>query len=111
MGMLDDKVAFITGAASGIGAGTARRFAQEGARVAVADVQTEEGERLRDEIIDAGGQALAVQCDVRNPESVKQAVDTTVAQWGQINVVFANAGINGVWTPIENSSQMNGTAP
>jgi NAD(P)-dependent dehydrogenase (short-subunit alcohol dehydrogenase family) len=48
MGMLEGNVAFITGAASGIGAGTARRFAQEGAHIALADVQTDAGERLSD---------------------------------------------------------------
>ena len=67
MGMLDNKVAFITGAASGICEGTARRFAQEGARVVLADVQDEDGERVRREIESAGGQAIYVQCDVSDP--------------------------------------------
>lgn len=56
MGMLDGKVAFIMGGASGIGAGAARRFAQEGARVMLADLQEDEGEKLRDEIAAKGGQ-------------------------------------------------------
>jgi len=73
MGMLETKVAFITGAASGIGAGTARRFAQEGAYVAIADVQVEDGARLRAEIEAAGGQALSLECDVSAPASVEQA--------------------------------------
>jgi NAD(P)-dependent dehydrogenase (short-subunit alcohol dehydrogenase family) len=101
MGMLEKKVAFITGAASGIGAGTARRFAEQGAMVALADVQAEAAERLREEISALGQQAIAVTCDVADPESVKHAIGTTVEQFGRLDIVFANAGINGVWTPIE----------
>ena len=101
MGMLTNKVAFITGAASGIGAGTAERFAQEGARVVLADVQTEEGERLRDKITAAGGQAFYVTCDVSDADSVQQAIETAMTECGRLDIVFANAGINGVWTPIE----------
>ena len=101
MGMLDDKVVFITGAASGIGAGTARRFAREGVRVALADVQTGEGERLRAELEAEGSQALYVDCDVSNPAAVERAIAATVDRFGTLDVVFANAGINGVWTPIE----------
>jgi NAD(P)-dependent dehydrogenase (short-subunit alcohol dehydrogenase family) len=101
MGMLDNKVAFITGGASGIGAGTARRFAEEGARVVLADVQAEEGERLRDEIKSKGQQAIYVSCDVSDPDSVKQAIDTAVQEFGRLDIVFANAGINGVWTPVD----------
>lgn len=101
MGMLDGKVAFITGAASGIGAGTARRFAQEGARVALADVMTEQGEALRSELESAGYKAIYTNCDVSNPEAVKGAIDATVERFGKLDVVFANAGVNGVWAPIE----------
>ena len=101
MGMLDNRVAFITGAASGIGEGTARRFAQEGAAVALADVTAEEGERVRAEIEAAGGQAIYLECDVSSPEAVKRAIATTVERFGKLDIVFANAGINGVWTPID----------
>ncbi|UBV42219.1 SDR family oxidoreductase [Deinococcus taeanensis] len=101
MGMLEGKVAFITGAASGIGAGTARRFAKEGARVALADVQPEEGEKVLNEITQGGGEALYVQCDVSDAGSVREAIEATVAAFGRLDIVFANAGINGVWAPIE----------
>lgn len=101
MGMLEGKVAFITGGASGIGAGTARRFAQEGARVALADMQDDEGERIRSEIAAKGGRALYVHCDVSDAESVRRAIEKTVGEFGRLDVVFANAGINGVWTPID----------
>lgn len=101
MGMLDGKVALITGAASGIGAGTARRFAQEGAKVALADVMTGPGQTLRAELESAGYAALYLDCDVSSPEAVKGAIDTTVEHFGGLDIVFANAGINGVWTPVE----------
>jgi NAD(P)-dependent dehydrogenase (short-subunit alcohol dehydrogenase family) len=101
MGMLQDKVAFITGAASGIGAGTARRFAEEGARVVIADVMAEEGERVCGEITKAGGQALYVECDVSDAASVEQAIATTIKQFKKLDIVFANAGVNGVWAPVE----------
>ena len=101
MGMLDGKVAFITGAASGIGEGTARRFAQEGAKVALADVMAEQGEHVWSELEKAGYQAIYVECDVSNPESVQHAINTTVEHFGKLDIVFANAGINGVWTPID----------
>jgi NAD(P)-dependent dehydrogenase (short-subunit alcohol dehydrogenase family) len=101
MAMLKNKVAFITGAASGIGAGTARRFAQEGAKIILADVQDEDGQKLQNEIQAQGGQALYVNCDVSSPDSVKAAIEAGVAQFGRLDIVFANAGINGVWTPID----------
>ena len=101
MRLLDGRVAFITGGASGIGAGTARRFAQEGASVALADMQPEEGERVRAEIEAGGGQAIFVECDVSDADAVQRAIDTTVERFGKLDIVFANAGINGVWAPIE----------
>ena len=101
MSMLKNKVAFITGAASGIGAGTARRFAEEGARIAIADVQAEEGEQLCKEIEKAGGQAIYLECDVSDAKAVERAIAATVKQFGKLDIVFANAGINGVWAPVE----------
>ncbi|MEN9935285.1 MAG: putative 3-oxoacyl-[acyl-carrier protein] reductase protein [Chloroflexota bacterium] len=101
MDMLEGKVAFITGAASGIGEGTARRFAQEGARVAVADVQDEAGERIAGELAGGDGRAMYVHCDVSDPQSVQAAIDAVARRFGRLDIVFANAGINGVWTPID----------
>jgi NAD(P)-dependent dehydrogenase (short-subunit alcohol dehydrogenase family) len=99
--MLDGRVAFVTGAASGIGKGTALRFAAEGAPVGLADMMDDEGQRVRAEIEHKGGRAIYVDCDVSNPEQVKRAIDRTAEAFGRLDVVFANADINGVWTPIE----------
>ena len=101
MGLLEGKTAFITGGASGIGKGTALRFASEGAKIGIADMLREDGEQTRAEIEQAGGEALFVECDVSDPVSVQQAIEATVGQFGALNIVYANAGINGVWTPIE----------
>jgi NAD(P)-dependent dehydrogenase (short-subunit alcohol dehydrogenase family) len=98
MGMLDGKVAFITGAESGIGRATALLFAREGARIGLADIDEE---NTRQEIERAGGQAVFCRCDVSDPEQVRKAVDGTVDRFGRLDVVMANAGINGVWAPID----------
>ena len=99
--MLIGKVALITGAASGIGRGAALRFSQEGAKVILADVQDEDGKKLEQEITENGGAAFYVHCDVSQTEDVKRAVETAGEKFGSLNIVYANAGINGVWTPIE----------
>jgi len=101
MGMLDGKVALITGGASGIGKGAALRFAEEGASIALADMQDEEGAQALSEVEAKGAKALFVRCDVSEPASVQDAVEKTVARFGRLDIVFANAGINGVWTPID----------
>ena len=106
MGMLDGKVSFVTGGASGIGRDTALRFAQEGSAIGVADVpqQEEAAREVVAEIDRLGGgkqRGLFLPCDVSQPDQVKRAVDETAGTFGRLDVVFANAGINGVWTPIE----------
>ncbi|PYE54115.1 SDR family oxidoreductase [Deinococcus yavapaiensis] len=101
MGMLEGKVAFITGAASGIGLGTAKRFATEGARIVLADLQDEDGEKAAREVEALGGEAFYVHCDVSSDESVRTAVERAVERFGRLDIVFANAGINGVWTPVD----------
>lgn len=101
MGMLDGKVAFITGGANGIGKGAALTFAAEGAKIGLADLLDDAGEQAKAEIEAAGGEAVYVTCDVSDPEQVQLAVDTVAERFGRLDIVFANAGINGVWTPIE----------
>jgi NAD(P)-dependent dehydrogenase (short-subunit alcohol dehydrogenase family) len=87
------KVAFITGAANGIGRATALAFAREGASVAVADVsEPGNGETAR-LIEELGGRALAVRCDVTRTEDIKAALDKAVEAFGRFDFAFNNAGI------------------
>jgi NAD(P)-dependent dehydrogenase (short-subunit alcohol dehydrogenase family) len=99
--MLSGKVAFVTGGASGIGRGAARRFSEEGAKIVLADMDDEEGKKLEQEIVGQGGEAVFVHCDVSQSDDVKKAIETAKERFGRLDIVFANAGINGVWTPIE----------
>ncbi len=89
---LRDKTAIITGAANGIGAATARRFASEGARVVVADRDAAHGEGVAAAIREQGGQALFCACDVAVETQVEQALDMTLRTWGAPDVVVNNAG-------------------
>lgn len=91
-----NKVAFITGAATGIGQATALAFAKFGARVAVVDVNEEAGAHTALQIQKAGGEAVFIKCDVANPQHVKIAVETTLAKFGRLDIAFNNAGIEGL---------------
>ena len=98
MGRLDDKVAVITGGASGIGEGTVRLFAEEGARVVIADIQDAKGEMLADTL---GGAAVYQHTDVSQESEVKQAVERAVDEFGRLDCIYNNAGLGGVSGPIE----------
>lgn len=90
---MDDKVVVITGAAGGIGLGTAQLFAAMGGKVAIFDIQDELGEKEALAIRDAGGDAIYVNCDVTSPESCETAINKVVDKFGKINVLFNNAGV------------------
>jgi NAD(P)-dependent dehydrogenase (short-subunit alcohol dehydrogenase family) len=93
---LKDKVALVTGAASGMGAATARLFAREGAKgVVVADLLEKEGKAVVSEIGKAGGKAIFISLDVTSEDQWKAAVDKTVATYGGLDVLVNNAGISG----------------
>jgi NAD(P)-dependent dehydrogenase (short-subunit alcohol dehydrogenase family) len=93
MGKLDGKVALITGGASGMGAGTVRRFIAEGARVVVADVTDERGGKLVEEL---GSNATYAHADVARESDVAGAIAHAVERWGRLDCVFNNAGFGGV---------------
>jgi NAD(P)-dependent dehydrogenase (short-subunit alcohol dehydrogenase family) len=93
---LQNKIILITGSGSGIGKATALLFAKEGATVVVNDLLEEGGQQTVEEIRQAGGEAIFLQADVTNPESVKAMVDTVIAKYGRIDVLFNNAGVSGV---------------
>ena len=88
-GQLDGKVALISGGTSGIGAQTAALFANEGARVVITGRSKEKGQQVADE---AGEGVIYCHSDVSNEEDIKASVDFTLAQFGQLNILFNNAG-------------------
>jgi NAD(P)-dependent dehydrogenase (short-subunit alcohol dehydrogenase family) len=98
---LENKVALITGGGSGIGEAAAVLFAREGAKVAVLGRTAEKLEETVKRIEEAGGEGLAVEGDVARYADMERVVGEVVEKWGRLDVVFANAGINGVWAPIE----------
>ena len=98
---LADRVALITGGGEGIGRATALLFAREGAKVAVLGRHRENLDPVVDLIAAESGQAMAVCADVSKPDEMQAAIKEVVDKWGRLDIVFANAGINGVWAPLE----------
>ncbi len=98
---LTGKVALVTGGGSGIGEAACLTLARAGAAVAVVDLREERARAVVDQIVAAGGQGLALVADVGVEEAVGAAVRRTVEEFGGLQLVFANAGINGMQAPIE----------
>lgn len=90
---LKDRVAVVTGGAAGIGKATALRFAEEGCKVAVWDLNEKGTDDLLKAIGDAGGQGIFVKVNVADSKAVKQAVQSVLERWGRIDVLVNNAGI------------------
>ena len=103
--MLDGKVAFVTGGGSGIGEAAARLLAEQGAKVVLISRTKSELEQVVGDIKAAGGEATALEADVSDSETLKAAIDETVSTYGRLDIVFANAGVNGTWVGIEDLSE------
>jgi NAD(P)-dependent dehydrogenase (short-subunit alcohol dehydrogenase family) len=98
---LQSRVALITGAGSGIGRASALRLAQAGATVGLLGHTPSELEKTAAEVEARGGRAVVLEADVADEDAMRGAVDGLVAKAGKLDIVVANAGINGVWAPID----------
>lgn len=96
-----EKVALITGAGSGIGRATAFLLAKEGAKIVAIDYQQETSQSTAEALQNTGVEVLALTADVSQAEQMQAAIQTTIDTFGRLDIVFANAGINGVWAPID----------
>lgn len=94
------KVAFVTGAASGIGRATAVAFAAEGARVAILDRTEDALSETADAIRKAGGDVLVIACDVSKPEQVETAIGRVIERFGRLDIAFNNAGVENKAAPV-----------
>lgn len=101
MTKLTNKVALITGAASGLGEAAALLLAEQGAKIALLDQNETDLQTVAQRIERKQGQAIALTVDVSRPTQMQNAVSQIIDKWGRIDIVFANAGINGVWAPLE----------
>jgi 3-oxoacyl-[acyl-carrier protein] reductase len=101
MGKLDERVAIVTGSASGIGCGIAEAFAEEGAAVAVADLNETGAQAVAEGIVRRGGRAVAIGVDVTDEGQVAEMVERTLAELGGIQILVNNAGIDTVSTLVE----------
>ncbi len=98
---LQGRVALVTGAGSGIGKASALALGREGAAVGVLGRTVSEIEKTAREITDHGGRAIVLEADVADEAKMRAAVDKLVNEFGRLDVVVANAGVNGVWAPID----------
>lgn len=101
MGLLDGHLAFVTGGGSGIGAATCKLFGREGAKVATLSRTLSEVEETAEAVRQSGGEALAIEGDVANPDDLERAYRQIEERWGRLDIVYAHAGVNGLWAPAD----------
>jgi NAD(P)-dependent dehydrogenase (short-subunit alcohol dehydrogenase family) len=101
---LTGKVALITGSTRGIGLGIAKQFAAHGARVVVSSRKPDACEAARGAIVEAGGEAIAVPCNIGQKDQLQALVERTLAEWGQIDVLVCNAAVNPYFGPMSGIS-------
>ncbi len=102
---LKGKVAIVTGSGRGIGRGLAMRLAQDGAAVVVSDINFENAQKVAAEIEAMGGKSMAIQTDVTKTDQVNDLVDKTVAEFGKLDIMVANAGIANIKMSIEMTAE------
>ncbi len=102
---LDDRTALVTGAGSGIGSAIATLFASRGAKTAILDRDLAAATKAAAKIHEAGGRAIAIECDVSSPEAMTQAFDRTEAELGPLTVVVNNAGVAAVGGVLETTPE------
>jgi len=102
---LENKVALITGGTSGIGEASALLFAKEGASIVLTGRNQQRGDQVRDRIRGSGGKASFVACDVRKSEECRRAVDEAISAFGQLDILFNNAGVFYPHTVVECSEE------
>ncbi len=100
MGLLDNKVAIVTGGGSGFGRAISELYSKEGAKVIVSDIDEESGNETVDLIRKAGGDAYFLRVDVSKPEDNENLVKEAVKRYGKLDIAFNNAGIGGASAPI-----------
>ncbi|MEH7277167.1 SDR family oxidoreductase [Neobacillus vireti] len=102
--LLDGQVAFITGAGSGIGRAAALKLAENGAKIALVDLHPENCKEVKKLVEEKGSEALILEANVSSDVDMKKSYDAVLKKWSRLDIVFANAGINGVVAPIEDLS-------
>jgi NADP-dependent 3-hydroxy acid dehydrogenase YdfG len=101
---LESKISLITGASSGIGVATAKLFVDHGIRVGALSRGKEELQHAVGGLTKRGGEAIPLVVDMSFPDEMRSAIEKLVDQWGRLDIIFANADINGVWAHIDELS-------